>query len=150
MVFYSQHVEKDLKEEIKELNKRISELEKMLSMLVQPLRNVSKTTQNYLRLTGLLLDHGGLTPDLVLPEIKDPISKEIVRVLMDRTKQNISQITELVRSKRGTASRRIIRERIQELEEKDIIQKQFKGRLYVYSLSGNVIKKWSQMLGFDI
>ena len=57
MVFYSEHVEKDLKEEIKELNKRISELEKMLSMLVQPLRNVSKTTQNYLRLTGLLLDH---------------------------------------------------------------------------------------------
>ena len=150
MVSYSQHVEKDLKEEIKELNKRISELEKMLSMLVQPLRNVSKTTQNYLRLTGLLLDHGGLTPDLVLPEIKDPISKEIVRVLMDRTKQNISQITELVRSKRGTASRRIVRERIQELEEKDIIQKQFKGRLYVYSLSENVIKKWSQMLGFDI
>ena len=143
-------MEKDLKEEIKELNKRISELEKMLSMLVQPLRNVSNTTQNYLRLTGLLLDHGGLTPDLVLPEIKDPISKEIVRVLMDRTKQNISQITELVRSKRGTASRRIVRERIQELEEKDIIQKQLKGRLYVYSLSENVIKKWSQMLGFDI
>jgi len=55
-----------------------------------------------------------------------------------------------VRSKRGTASRRIVRERIQELEEKDIIQKQLKGRLYVYSLSENVIKKWSQMLGFDI
>ena len=143
-------MKKDLKDEIKELNKRINELEKMLSTLIQPLRNVQKTTQNYLRLTGLLLDHGGLTPDLILPEVKDPISREIVRVLLDRNEQNISQITELVRGKRGTASRRTIREKIQELMEKDIIQKRQKGSRYVYSLTEKVIKKWSQMLGFDI
>ena len=143
-------MKKDLKDEIKELNKRINELEKMLSTLIQPLRNVQKTTQNYLRLTGLLLDHGGLTPDLILPEVKDPISREIVRVLLDRNEQNISQITELVRGKRGTASRRTIREKIQELMEKEIIQKRQKGSRYVYSLTEKVIKKWSQMLGFDI
>jgi len=143
-------VKKDLVDEVKELNKRISELEKMLSILIKPLQDVRKTTSNYMRLTGLLLDHGGLTPDLILPEIKDPISKEIVRVLMDRSKQNISQITELIRIKRGTASRRIIREKIQELTEKNIIQKHQKGSLYVYSLNEEVIKKWSQMLGFNI
>ena len=143
-------MKKDLKDEIKELNKRINELEKMLSTLIQPLRNVQKTTQNYLRLTGLLLDHGGLTPDLILPEVKDPISREIVRVLLDRNEQNISQITELVRGKRGTASRRTIREKIQELMEEEIIQKRQKGSRYVYSLTEKVIKKWSQMLGFDI
>jgi DNA-binding transcriptional ArsR family regulator len=143
-------VKKDLAEEIKELNKRISELEKMLSVLIQPLQNVSKTTQNYMRITGLLLDHGGLTPDLILPEVKDPISREIVRVLLDRNEQNVSQITELVKSKRGTASRRIIREKIQDLIEKDIVQKQQKGSRYVYSLTEKVIKKWSQMLGFNI
>jgi len=143
-------VSKNLAEEVKELNKRISELEKMLSILTKPLQNVGKTTQNYLRLTSLLLDHGGLTPDMILPEIKDPISREIVRVLLERTDQNISQITELVRSKRGTASRRIIRERIQELEEKDIVKKNQKGSRYVYSLTEKVIKKWSQMLGFNI
>ena len=143
-------MKKDLVDEVKELNKRISELEKMLSILIKPLQDVRKTTSNYMRLTGLLLDHGGLTPDLILPEIKDPISKEIVRVLMDRNEQNISQITELIRSKRGTASRRIIREKIQELTEKNIIQKHQKGSLYVYSLTEKVIKKWSQMLGFNI
>jgi DNA-binding transcriptional ArsR family regulator len=143
-------VKKDLADEVKELNKRISELEKMLSVLIKPLQDVRKTTSNYMRLAGLLLDHGGLTPDLILPEVKDPISKEIVRVLMDRSEQNISQITELIRSKRGTASRRIIREKIQELTEKNIIQKHQKGSLYVYSLTEEVIKKWSQMLGFNI
>jgi len=143
-------VKKDLADEVKELNKRIRELEKMLSVLIKPLQDVRKTTSNYMRLTGLLLDHSGLTPDLIIPEVKDPISKEIVRVLMDKSEQNISQITEIIRSKRGTASRRIIRGKIQELTEKNITQKHQKGSIYVYSLSKEVIEKWSQMLGLNV
>ena len=143
-------VAKNLEQEVKELNKRISELEKMLSVIIKPLRDVSRTTQNYMRITGLLLDHGGLTPDMILPEVKDNISREIVRVLLDKSEQNISQITELVRSKRGTASRRIIRDRVKDLEEKEIIQKKLKGSRNVYSLTEKVIKKWSKMIGFNI
>jgi len=143
-------VSKDLKDEIKQLNKRINDLEKMLSKMMEPLQNITKTTRNYMRIIGLLLEHGGITPDLILPEIKDLISREIVRVLLDRSDQNISQITDLVRSKRGTASRRIIREKIQNLEEKNIVQKRQIGSLYVYSITEKVIKKWSQMLGFNI
>ncbi len=75
---------KDLKKEVKELNKRISELEKMLSEVIEPLRKVGKTTQNYLKITSLIIEHGGLTPDMILPELKDQISQEIVRVLLDR------------------------------------------------------------------
>ena len=141
---------KDLADEVKELNKRIAELEKMISVLVQPLQRVQNTTSNYMKVVQLLLEHGGLTPDLILPEVKDPISKEIVRVLLDKNEQNVSQITELVRSKRGTASRRIIREKIHELTKKNIICKQQKGSLYVYSLSQDVVKKWSQLLGINI
>lgn len=77
-------MEKKLADEVKELNKRISELEEMLSILTQPLKEASKITSKYLKLTGLLLEHGGLTPDPILPEVKDPISKGIVRVLMNR------------------------------------------------------------------
>lgn len=147
---YLVFVTKDLKKEVKELNKRIGDLEKMLSEVISPLRDVGKTTQRYLKITGLILEHGGLTPDLILPELKDQISREIVRVLLDHQDQNISEITELVRSKRGTASRRIIRERLKELENSDIVKKQMKGKLYVYKLTDKVIRKWSQMLGFNI
>ncbi len=140
----------DLTDEIRKLNKRISELEKMLSTLIQPFQKIQDTTSNYLKIIQLSLEHGGLTPDLILPEVKDSISKEIVRVLLDRNEQNISQITELVRSKRGTASRRIVREKINELTRKNIIQKKQKGSLYVYGLSEDVIKKWSQLLGINI
>lgn len=143
-------MEQDLTEEVKELNKRINELEKILSSIIKPIQSVSKVTQNYLRIIGLLLDRGGLTPDIILTDIKDPISKTIIRILLERPGQNISQLTELVRSKRGTASRRIIRERLKELENKHIVQKSQKGSLYEYSLAEEVIKKWSQMLGFNI
>ncbi|HIG99948.1 MAG TPA: hypothetical protein HA258_05145 [Thermoplasmata archaeon] len=143
-------MKKDLTDEIKELNKRISELEKMLSVLLKPISDVRKTTQSYLRLAGLLLDHGGLTPDLILPELKDPISKDIVRVLLERPEQNVSQITELVKSKRGSASRRIIRAKLTDLEAKNIIQRQQQGSRQVYTLTPEVIKKWTQLLGLNI
>ena len=140
-------MEKDLTGEVKELNKRINDLEKMLSVLMKPFNDIRKTTESYMRLAGLLLDHGGLTPDLILPELKDPISKDIVRVCLERPEQNVSQITDLVKSRRGTASRRIIREKLVDLEKKNIIQKQQRGSRSVYSLTTEVIKKWTQLLG---
>jgi DNA-binding transcriptional ArsR family regulator len=140
---------KDLPDEIKELNTRIGELEKMVAALMKPLTEVRNTAQSYMKLAALLLDHGGLTPDLILPELKDAISKDIVRVLLERSDMNISQITELVRNKRGTASRRIVREKLVELETKNIIQKHKQGSRYVYSLTAEVIRKWTQLLGLS-
>lgn len=141
---------KDVTNEIKELSKRISELETMLAALLKPLSDARKTTERYLRLAGLLLDHGGLTPDVILPELKDPISKDIVRVLLERPDQNVSQITDLVKARRGTASRRIIRHKLQHLEQQHIIQRQQKGNRTVYTLTAEVIRKWTQLLGLSI
>lgn len=141
-------MEKDISKEIEELNKRLNELEKIISVIMGPLQNVEKITRNYLRIAGLLLENGGLTPDTLIPEIKDNISKEIVRALINKSDSNISQITEMVRSKRGTASRRIIRQRIQDLSKKNIIQKKQKGSMIVYSLTDDIIKRWSKILGF--
>jgi len=140
----------DVSNEIKELSKRISELESMLAALLKPLNDARKTTERYLKLAGLLLDHGGLTPDVIFPDLKDPISKDIIRVLLERPAQNVSQITDLVKSKRGSASRRIIREKLLDLETRNIIRKQQQGSRTVYSLTPEVIKKWTQLLGLTI
>ena len=143
-------MKKDLSKEVNELNKRISELEKMLSTIIQPIRQVTSITQNYLRIVNILIEKGGLPPEVILTDVKDSISKEIIRTLMEKNEQNISEITERVRTKRGTSSRRIIRERLKTLEEKNLVQKTMKGQRYVYSLTEKVIKKWSQLLGFNI
>ena len=142
--------EPDVSNQIKELSKRISELESMLAALLKPLNDTRKTTERYLRLAGLLLDHGGLTPDVILPDLKDPISKDIVRVLLERPEQNISQITDQVKSRRGTASRRIIRKKLQILEQQQIIRQQQNGSRTVYTLTPEVITKWTQLLGLSI
>ena len=63
-----------------------------------------------------------------------------------------SQVTELRENlyQRETALTEEIDELRKELEEKDIVKKDLKGKLYVYRLTDNLIKKWSKMLGFNI
>jgi DNA-binding transcriptional ArsR family regulator len=139
----------DLAEEIQKLNARISELEQMLSQILRPLQQVQMGTSQYIRLLQLAMEHGGLSPELVVPQIKDPIAIEIIRVLLNSSQQNISEITERVRNRRGTASRRIIRERVQELVETQVVEKTQKGQLNVYSLSEHVLKKWARLLGLS-
>lgn len=138
----------NLSDEIKSLNKRIDELETMLRAVIQPFQEIGKTTSNYIRLIGIMLEHGGLTPDTILSDLKDPIEKDIIRVLTQKKDLNISQITDNVRSQRGTASRRIIREKLKNLETKNMVYSQQKGSRVVYNLTDEVIKKWSQVLGF--
>jgi len=142
-------VDKDnLSDEIKSLNKRIDELETMLRAVIQPFQEIGKSTSNYIRLIGIMLEHGGLTPDTILSDLKDPIEKDIIRVLTQKKDLNISQITDNVRSQRGTASRRIIREKLKNLETKNMVYSQQKGSRIIYNLTDEVIKKWSQVLGF--
>jgi DNA-binding transcriptional ArsR family regulator len=138
----------ELKDEIKALNKRIDELESMLRSVVKPFRDMGKNTTNYFKLIGLMLEHGGLTPDTLFADIQDPIEKSIIRVLTQKRDLNISQITDHVRSHRGTASRRIIREKLKALEDKEMVESTMQGSRNVYRLTDKVIGKWSQVLGF--
>ncbi len=53
---------------------------------------------------------------------KDDISWKIIKALDDSRPLNISQITAVVRSERGTASRRIVRERVNMLVGRGILK----------------------------
>ncbi|MCG3224184.1 MAG: hypothetical protein H7647_06935 [Candidatus Heimdallarchaeota archaeon] len=57
------------------------------------------------------------------PHLKyDDISKSILASLERKERLNISQLTEQVRKERGSASRRIVRERVDKMIEDGIIQ----------------------------
>ncbi len=53
--------------------------------------------------------------------LSDPISRAIVEVMSTCEPLTISEITRRVRELRGRASRRIVRERLKRLEEKQIV-----------------------------
>jgi hypothetical protein len=93
--------EEDIRKEIKELSEKIEKLEETLSKISGPysellgyLSQFNTISKGYFRLMDLYGKHGTLSPDLIIPGLKDPISKEIVVILFNKKEQNISQITE--------------------------------------------------------
>src|SRR2546428_10880874 len=78
----------------------------------------------------------------------DGNSKPIVTGLVEKADRNISQVTDAVKGKRGTASRRIVRERIQELEEQAVLVSAPGSRGRTYRVSEVIVEKGSQVLGF--
>ncbi len=139
--------EGDLKEEVRRLSGRIAELEGMLSQLREPFSQLQDIGRNYFRLIELYMKFGEVSPAAAIPGLKDPMSRDIVNALFQRSGQNISEITEMVRGRRGSASRRIIRERLAELEEQGIVRGERRSKTVEYHVSDELVRKWSQMLG---
>ncbi len=144
----------DIRKEIKDLSEKIDKLEETLSKISQPYSEIvgyisqfQSISKGYFRLLDLYDKHGSLSPEVIIPDLKDPISKEIVVILFSKKEQNISQITEELKKRRGTASRRIVRERLNTLLEKNIVVCDEGSKTKKYSISGEVVEKWSQVLG---
>jgi hypothetical protein len=147
--------EGDLQDDVRELRKQVEALREVLSKVTEPYREIAgyldqlqSITRGYFRLLDLYAKHGAVSPDLVIPGLKDDISKHIVAALFEKADRNISQITDAVKGKRGTASRRIVRERIQELEKQSVLVSAPGSRGRTYRVSEDVVAKWSQVLGF--
>jgi DNA-binding transcriptional ArsR family regulator len=140
--------DEDLKEEVRKLGARIGELELLLSQLREPFGQLQDISRSYFRLIELYMRFGEVSPDAAIPGLKDPISKEIVSALFQRGGQNISEITDAVRHRRGSASRRIVRERLAELEKDGIVRSERLRKTAEYHVSDEVVRKWSEMLGF--
>lgn len=146
--------EPDESERIKELTERIAQLEEAFrrvsipyAELVSQLANFQGTVSKYFRLMDLYQRYGVISVDTILPEVKDPISKEIVRLLLDRPGLNISQLTEELKSRRGSSSRRIVRDKLNELSAKGLVVEEASKGEKEYRLSEDVVRKWSQVLG---
>jgi DNA-binding transcriptional ArsR family regulator len=145
----------ELREEIKELSEKVEELETALRAATRPigdlmsqLEGMNRIAGNYFRLLELYHKKGSISPEAVLPELKDPISIEIVKVLFDKGGLNVSEITDQLRERRGSASRTIVRERLQSLVEDGIVNvSEGPHGVSTYSISEEVADRWYRMLG---
>ena len=147
-------VQDDLQKEIRELRSQIEALRTALTDVTRPyaelmayVDRLQDASRGYFRILGLYTKYGTVSPDLVIPGLKDDISRHIVVALFDRPDRNISQITEAVKGKRGTASRRIVRERLDELQRQGIVVATPGSRTRTFRVAEAVAEKWSQVLG---
>lgn len=147
---------KDKDRKIEELSERIASLESSLrevtkpySQLVEQLGQFQGIVQKYFRLLDLYQRHGVIAVDVILPELKDPMSREIMRILIDRPGLNISQISEELRTRTGSSSRRIVRERLEEMVRQDLLAEEKGSKAKTFAVSARVVEKWSEVLGLN-
>ncbi|MFW6140966.1 MAG: BlaI/MecI/CopY family transcriptional regulator [Candidatus Saliniplasma sp.] len=145
--------EEELKKEIESLKKQVDTMQGMLKNLMDMHKNVlqkvsmdSDIEKRYLNMLSLYKRYGKISPS-VLPDIKDPISENIVEILLDTKSANITQITERMRHKKGSASRHTVRDRLKKLEEKNVVKRVESGTGKNYTLTDKIIEKWAELLG---
>jgi DNA-binding transcriptional ArsR family regulator len=148
--------EEDIEKQIKTLAEKMESVEASLDKVAQPysqlleyIERFQKISGSYFRMLGLYQRYGAISPDLLIPGVKDSISRDIVKVLFERDGQNISQITDKLKAMRGTASRRIVRERLKLLEEKGVIRGKGTSRSKEYWLTPEYVDKWYELLGLS-
>jgi len=135
-----------------DLAREVQELRKALDAMKASFELVSQMAQSYLRLLNIYAEYGGLSIDVVIPEIKhDPIAREIVKVLFDLKRANVSQITRELKGRRGKASRNTVRAKLEELKELGVVREiPSDDRGKTYALSRDVVKKWLDLIGMPI
>ena len=108
-------------ERLRRLTKRLEELESKLekeSLLVGELRKEIRLLRNISSIGASILR----TASFVTRYKYGDMSRHIVEALIKAGPMNVSQLTEFLRNIRGTASRRIVADRIRLLKEHGIIE----------------------------
>ncbi len=135
-----------------DVERRIRKIEDILEKYLENdyLIYIRHILASYLRLINIYMEYGKISPSIIFPEVKDPISREIIEILFSYGKLNTSQITEELKKSRGKASRRIVREKLNYLVERGIVECEERKNEKVYSISEYAIKKWLKVLGINI
>ena len=143
------------------LSKKLTELEESVSKIrgsygelnqyMEMLRDISA---RYFRLMDLYAKHGKISVDLAVPEIKDSISKDIVRILLDKSDKdnnglNLSEITRELKTSRGSSSRRIVRDKVNKLEKMGLVTRIGEGKRISYTISEVLVERWYSLLGLS-
>jgi len=138
---------------LQELESTIGSLRDTQSELVKYVDLLRDLSSRYIRLMSLYSQHGRISVDLAIPEIKDPISKDVLRILVDKSDDhssgmNVSEITRELKRVRGSSSRRIVREKVQKMHEMGVLVENTIGKSIRYAPSERVLKRWYSILGF--
>ena len=150
----SKEKETDKDKEIARLSKKIDNLEGMISDMAQPYQETmammakfNEMASGYLKIINLYQQHGKVSPEMLVPSVKDPIAQDILVILFEKKELNVSQIAEILKEKRGTSSRKTVRDKLKELEEARAIEVIDEKKVKKYKVSDDLVEKWLKLLG---
>lgn len=136
----------------KELLKRVENIESILNEYLSfksMFGDYDQIVKSYFRLVQLFLTHGKITPSVLSGVSMDPISENIIEILFNLEKGNISQITDELRKERGTASRTTVRKKLKNMEDAGIVTHTGE-KENNYRISDKMVRKWLKMVGMNI
>lgn len=135
-----------------EVLKRIENIETLLNEHLS-FRSIfgdyDQIMKSYFRLVNLFLTHGKITPSVLIGEKVDLISENILEILFNLEKANITQITEELRKERGSASRTTVRKKLSQMEGKGWVSLTGDSA-GDYRISKELVSEWLKMVGMDI
>ena len=131
----------DLQAKLEDISFRLTRIERVLARLEPEMGEFQQSTRlirdgmdfygNLFEMMGRFSGRQRLQKQFPILA-KDEISRLIVDALEPGNPQNISQLTVAVRRGRGTASRRIVRERLQQLQAMGLIQEAHRDKKATY------------------
>jgi DNA-binding transcriptional ArsR family regulator len=138
--------------ESESIEERLEAIERMLQRYLNDdyIQYVRRILGSYFRLINIYLQEGRISPSVIFPEVKDPIAREIIEVLFQHGSLNTTEISNMLRERRGTASRKTVREKLQGLMEAGIVECREKKGEKEYYITESVVRRWLKVLGIDI
>jgi DNA-binding transcriptional ArsR family regulator len=145
----------DILRQVLELQRQVAAVQEAITRVGAPvLEAVGQVTRmrdlaaGYLRLVELYQRFGSISPEAILPELKDPIAVEVVKLLFEQGGLNVTQITDRLRIRRGRASRTSVRERLEILVREGIaVRDSGPGGVAVYSVADWAVERWLKLIG---
>jgi len=148
--------EEELREEIDSLKSKLDTMEGMLENIMNMHKNLlnnlsvqSDVEKRYIKMLSLFERYGKISPSAI-KGVDDDISECIVEILLDSKGCNITQISERMREKRGSASRHTVRERLKKLEKNGVVMMSEDKNGKNYSLTKKALDEWAELLGIKI
>ena len=144
----------NIREELKDISEKMASLENTMGDISKPygefaehMASLRKITKGYFRIIDLYRKHGHISPDLLLPEVKDGITKEIVNILFEKPELNISQIADILKERRGSASRKTVREKLNFLVDVGAVEILDDKKTKRYAITQELADRWLKILG---
>ena len=131
---------------------RLEKIERMLQRYMNDdyVQYVRKILGSYFRLINIYLEEGRISPSVIFPEVKDPISREIIEVLFQHGALNTTEISNILKERRGSSSRKTVREKLQRLMELGVVECDEKKGEKEYYITESAVRRWLKVLGIDI